>query len=238
MLMRFAEKTVVVTGAARGIGRAVAEAFVSEGARVFAADISPAAPVPGAESVAVDVAEEEQVRALMARVGPKLDVLVNNAGLSWFGPMESTPVAQFDRVIAVNLRGPYLCARYGAPLLRASGAGAIINIASTRALMSEPGGEAYGASKGGLLALTHALAISLGPAVRVNAILPGWIDVSGEPLREIDHAQHPAGRVGRPSDIARACLFLASPEEAGFMTGQTMVIDGGMTRKMIYAEEP
>lgn len=179
-----------------------------------------------------------QVQALMARVGPVLHVLVNNAGLSWFGPLEEFSVAQFDRVLAVNLRGPYLCARYAAPLLRAAGEGAIINIASTRAIMSEPGGEAYGASKGGILALTHALAISLGPAVRVNAIAPGWIDVAGEPLSAADHAQHPVGRVGCPGDIARACFFLGDPSESGFMTGQTMVIDGGMTRKMIYLEEP
>lgn len=234
--MRFAGKVVVVTGAARGIGRAIAEAFVQEGARVFAADIDPANPVPGAEMVRCDVAEEADVQALMARVGPVLHVLVNNAGISWFGPLEETPVAHFDRVIAVNLRGQYLCARYGAPLLRASGEGAIVNIASTRALMSERGGEAYGASKGGILALTHALAISLGPAVRVNAIAPGWIDVAGEPLRPEDHAQHPAGRVGTPQDVARAALFLASPAESGFLTGQTLVLDGGMTKRMIYAE--
>lgn len=235
-MKRFSDKVVVITGAARGIGRAAAEAFVAEGARVLAADIAPGDPIPGAEFVQVDVAEEEQVRALMARVGPVLHVLVNNAGISSFGDLASTPVAQFDRVIAVNLRGPYLCARYGAPLLRAAGAGAIINIASTRALMSEPGGEAYGASKGGLLALTHALAVSLGPDVRVNAILPGWIDVVGAPLSAADHAQHPVGRVGRPADVAKACLFLGNPEESGFMTGSQMVVDGGMTRKMIYVE--
>ncbi len=235
--MRFQDKVVVVTGAARGIGRAVAAAFVAEGARVFAVDVLPEIDVPGAVPVVADVADEEQVRAAMERVGPVLHVLVNNAGIGGFGPLESTPVAQFDRVIAVNLRGPYLCSRYAAPALRASGAGAIINISSTRALMSEPGGEAYGASKGGILALTHALAISLGPDVRVNAISPGWIDVSGGPISAADHAQHPAGRVGRPEDVARACLFLGAPEESGFMTGQNLVLDGGMTRKMIYLEE-
>lgn len=235
--MRYQNKTVLITGAAHGIGHGVAQAFAAEGARVFGADINdPTEPVDGVRYIRCDVADEAQVQRMMDEVGPVLHVLVNNAGLSWFGPLESTPVERFDRVIAVNLRGPYLCARFATPALRASGAGAIINIASTRALMSEPGGEAYGASKGGILALTHALAISLGPEVRVNAIAPGWIDVAGDPLRPEDQAQHPVGRVGRPADVAQACLFLASPEAAGFMTGQTLVLDGGMTRKMIYAE--
>lgn len=231
--MRFAGKVVVVTGASRGIGRAVALAYAAEGARVLGADIAPE-PVPGVEVYPCDVADEAQVRSFLDRVGPVLHVLVNNAGISSFGDLERTPVAQFDRVLAVNLRGPYLFARYAAPLLRESGAGAIINMASTRALMSEPGGEAYGASKGGLLALTHALAVSLGPTVRVNAILPGWIDVTGGPLSEADHAQHPVGRVGRPEDVAQAALFLGDPAQSGFMTGQQLVLDGGMTRKMIY----
>jgi len=231
--VRFAGKVVVVTGASRGIGRAVALAYAAEGARVLGADIAPE-PVPGVEVYPCDVADEAQVRSFLDRVGPVLHVLVNNAGISSFGDLERTPVAQFDRVLAVNLRGPYLFARYAAPLLRESGAGAIINMASTRALMSEPGGEAYGASKGGLLALTHALAVSLGPTVRVNAILPGWIDVTGGPLSEADHAQHPVGRVGRPEDVAQAALFLGDPAQSGFMTGQQLVLDGGMTRKMIY----
>jgi NAD(P)-dependent dehydrogenase (short-subunit alcohol dehydrogenase family) len=235
--MRFEHRTVLITGAAHGIGHGVAQAFAAEGARVIGADVNdPAEPVEGVQYIHCDVADEAQVRRLMDEVGPVIHVLVNNAGVSWFGPLESTPVERFDRVIAVNLRGPYLCARYAAPALRASGEGAIINIASTRAIMSEPGGEAYGASKGGILALTHALAISLGPDVRVNAIAPGWIDVAGEPLRPEDHAQHPVGRVGRPADVAQACLFLASREQAGFMTGETLVLDGGITRKMIYVE--
>ena len=233
--MRFADKVVVVTGAARGIGRAIAQAFAAEGARVLGADVDPL-PVAGVEMHRCDVADEEQVRNVLARVGPVLHVLVNNAGISQSGPLESTPVAQFDRVLAVNLRGTYLMSRFAAPLLRAAGQAAIVNIASTRALMSEPDTEAYAASKGGILALTHALAMTLGPAVRVNAILPGWIDVIGEELRPEDHAQHPVGRVGRPEDIAAAALFLADPAQSGFMTGQQLVVDGGMTRKMIYVE--
>lgn len=233
--MRFDGRVVAVTGAARGIGRAIARAFAAEGARVLGADVDPS-PVEGVEMHRCDVSDEGQVRRFLDHVGPVLHVLVNNAGISEFGDLESTPVALFDRVIAVNLRGTYLMSRFAAPLLRAAGQGAIINIASTRALMSEPNTEAYSASKGGILALTHALAITLGPAVRVNAILPGWIDVDGEELRPEDHAQHPVGRVGRPEDVAQAALFLADPARSGFMTGQQLVLDGGMTRKMIYVD--
>jgi NAD(P)-dependent dehydrogenase (short-subunit alcohol dehydrogenase family) len=237
--MRFSGKTVLVTGAARGIGRTVATAFAGEGARVFGMDIAQGERQPGVTMLHGDVADEAQVRAVLEQVGPELHVLINNAGLPQFGPLESTPVAEFDRILAVNLRGPYLMSRFAAPLMRAAGQGAIINIASTRAIMSEPGGEAYGASKGGLVALTHALANSLGPAIRVNAIMAGWINTGSETeLSEEDHAQHPVGRAGRTEDIAQACLFLASPEQAGFITGESLVIDGGMTRKMIYLEEP
>jgi NAD(P)-dependent dehydrogenase (short-subunit alcohol dehydrogenase family) len=148
-------------------------------------------------------------------------------------------------VLDTNLTGPFLVSKHAVPhLRRAPGGGSIINIASTRALQSEPNTEAYVASKGGLVALSHALAISLGPAVRVNCVSPGWIETSafaprGErkqaELRDRDHAQHPVGRVGSPEDVAALCEYLASAE-AGFITGQNHVIDGGMTRKMIYIE--
>jgi NAD(P)-dependent dehydrogenase (short-subunit alcohol dehydrogenase family) len=148
-------------------------------------------------------------------------------------------------VLDTNLTGPLLATRHAVPhLRRATGGGAIINIASTRALQSEPDSEAYAASKGGLVALTHALAISLGPAVRVHCISPGWIDTSayaprGERgpsrVRDEDHAQHPVGRVGRPEDVAALCAWLSSAE-AGFVTGQNYVVDGGMTHKMIWLE--
>lgn len=234
--MRFRDKVVVVTGAGRGIGRAVVRAFAAEGARVIGAEIDPPAqPDPGVEYLPCDVADEAAVARLMAHAGPVLHVLVNNAGISGRHPLESSPVAAFDRVLAVNLRGPFLCSRAAVPALRASGGGVIINIASTRAIMSEPDSEAYAASKGGLVALTHALALTLGPAVRVNSISPGWIDTHGGPLSQADHSQHPVGRVGRPEDIAAACLFLAAPD-SGFITGQNLIIDGGMTRKMIYVE--
>jgi NAD(P)-dependent dehydrogenase (short-subunit alcohol dehydrogenase family) len=165
----------------------------------------------------------------------QLHILVNNAGISQFSPVEQLSVDNWDSILNVNLRGPFLCSQAAAPLMKQAGFGSIINISSTRALMSEPGNEAYAASKGGLLSLTHALANSLGPAIRVNAICPGWIHVSDAPIRPEDHDQHPVGRVGKPDDIAHACVFLAS-EESSFMTGQRLVIDGGMTIKMIYEE--
>jgi NAD(P)-dependent dehydrogenase (short-subunit alcohol dehydrogenase family) len=172
-----------------------------------------------------------------------LDALVNNAGIASpeTGPVEKLALREWNRRLAVNLTGMFLMAKHAAMALRRT-RGAIVNIASTRALQSEPDTEAYAASKGGVLALTHALAISLGPQVRVNCVSPGWIDVSAlkkrrtrKPARltRADHAQHPVGRVGRPEDVAALVAFLLS-DAAGFITGQNYVLDGGMTKKMIY----
>ncbi len=192
-----------------------------------------------------DVGHENDVaHALGAAVDAfgELSGVVHNAGIGAGGPIEELRVEDWRRVIDTNLGGLMLCAKHGAPALRAA-RGAIVAIASTRALMSEPDTEAYAASKGGIVALTHALAASLGPDVRVNAVSPGWIEVRDrkkraqrrEPeLRPIDHAQHLVGRVGRPEDIADAVLYLLS-DAAGFVTGQNWVIDGGMTKTMIYA---
>jgi NAD(P)-dependent dehydrogenase (short-subunit alcohol dehydrogenase family) len=190
--------------------------------------------------VATDVADPAAVAALaqtMAAAGG-LDLLVNNAALMVRKPLEELSPAEWQRVLGVNLTGPFLCSRAFAPLLRQR-SGCIVNLASTRAVMSEPDTESYAASKGGLVSLTHALALSLGPQIRVNAISPGWIDVlpiPAPPLSTADHAQHPVGRVGRAEDIAGLVLYLASPA-AGFITGQNFVVDGGMTKKMIYVEE-
>jgi NAD(P)-dependent dehydrogenase (short-subunit alcohol dehydrogenase family) len=194
------------------------------------------------------VSQEASVRnavaAALAAFG-RLDGLVNNAGVAnpHTGPVDTLELAAWDRVIATNLTGVLACCKHAVPALRAQ-RGSIVNIASTRALQSEPGSEAYAAAKGGVVALTHALSLSLGPDIRVNCISPGWIDVrawqksakrSSEPLREEDHAQHPVGRVGKPQDVAALTTFLLG-DQAGFITGQNYVIDGGMTRKMIYVE--
>jgi NAD(P)-dependent dehydrogenase (short-subunit alcohol dehydrogenase family) len=166
---------------------------------------------------------------------------VNNAAIFANRPLASLSLKEWNRVIGVNLTGAFLCAKHAAPHLKRT-EGSIINIASTRALMSEPDTEAYSASKGGIVALSHSLALSLGPHIRVNCISPGWIDVSGWKKKHImkkgrlsaeEHSQHPCGRVGKPEDISSLILYLASPA-AGFITGANFVVDGGMTRKMVY----
>ncbi|MDU4962230.1 MAG: SDR family oxidoreductase [Sporomusaceae bacterium] len=241
-------RVALVTGAARGIGRAIAARLAAE-ACVYLVDVDAAAGAQTAAAlgaaggevhfIAGDAAAEQTAVAVAARIAAdcgRLDWLVNNAGISSFSPFAVSTSAEFDRVLAVNLRSAYLFARHTLPLLKQAAPAAIVNIASTRALMSESGNEAYAASKAGLLGLTHALANSLGPAIRVNAVCPGWIDVSDGmmTLTPDDHAQHPAGRVGTPADIAGLTAYLLSPA-AGFITGQSFVADGGMTKKMIYS---
>ncbi len=236
----------LVTGAANGIGRATALHLISQGwsvaaldqrksglARVFAGHASHALPIEG--DIADGATAERAVRAALKAFG-RLDAVVSNAGIMIRKPIAKLSLDEWRRVLDVNLTAAFLLARAAEkPLRRAKGA--IVTVASTRALMSEPNTESYSASKGGLVALTHALAASLGPDVRVNCISPGWIETKNYgKLRKIDHAQHPAGRVGKVDDIARMVAFLLDAEASGFVTGANFVVDGGMTRKMIYEE--
>lgn len=258
MSYNYVAKNVLITGGAQGIGLGMAQAFSRAGANTIITDIDQEA---GKEAMyrlaeqglaisffACDVADEKAVEALMEQISlqhGKLDVLVNNAGIADpdVGPLQEMSMETFDRIMAVNLRGPVLCTKYALPLLQKAEQPAILNISSTRAFMSEQNTFPYSASKGGLEALTHSLAVSLtNPRIRVNAIAPGWIE-TGSWQKESEHyephhstsdkEQHPVGRVGTPEDIAEAALFLCS-EQAGFITGQSLTIDGGMTVRMIY----
>ena len=166
----------------------------------------------------------------------RLDAIVSNAGIMIRKPLGRRKLTEWYRVIDTNLTATFLFARAGEKALRRT-QGSIVSIASTRARMSEKHTEAYAASKGGLLALTHALAVSLGPDVRANCVSPGWIATKDyAKLRRKDHAQHPAGRVGKPEDIAEIVGYLVDRDRSGFVTGAEFVVDGGMTRKMIYEE--
>jgi len=241
-------RVAIVTGAARGIGRAIAHHLQDEGWRIGALDLPKsglARAFPPRQrnvlAIEADVADEPAtrmaVKSVMDRFG-RLDAVVSNAGIMVRKPLRQLTLAEWRKVIDTNLTATFLLARAAEKPLRAA-KGAIVTIASTRALMSEPDTESYAASKGGLVALTHALAVSLGPDVRVNCVSPGWIATrrdEAKKLRRKDHLQHPVGRVGRPEDIAAMVDFLLDGERAGFITGANFIVDGGMTRKMIYEE--
>lgn len=237
-MARDASRIALVTGGAHGIGAAIVERLTRDGYRVVVADTDPSGAAPaGGRYVPCDVSDEASVRSLIDGVRAaegRLDALVCNAGINIRKPIAALSLAEWSRVIGTNLTSTFLLARATEALLRAA-KGAIVTIASSRARMSEADTEAYAASKGGLVALTHALAISLGPDVRVNCISPGWIFTKGDPPRPEDHAFHPVGRVGTPEDVAALTGFLVGPE-SGFITGAEFVIDGGVTRKMIYPE--
>ena len=248
-------KVVLVTGGAQGIGKGITRHFLGLGMKVVIADIDEEA---GQETLAefnglgelkfvkTDVSNESDAKNAVEKTVEYFGgiyALINDAGIANPGssPPDELNLEYWNRIIGVNLTGSFLMAKFAIPHLKKS-KGAIVNISSTRSIQSEPNTEAYAASKGGILALTHALAVSLSGKVRVNCISPGWIDVSvmrkksirkKYELTQSDHEQHPAGRVGSAEDIAEMAAFLIS-EKAGFITAQNFIVDGGMTKKMIY----
>ncbi|MCJ2183665.1 SDR family oxidoreductase [Novosphingobium sp. 1949] len=254
-------RIAIVTGGAQGIGKGVVCHLLDRGWAVAAfdkddealGDLAAERTSPHLMTHAVDVADEAgmaQAFAVLAQwqaglgTGAGLDLLVSNAGIAdpHSGPIEDLALAEWRKWQDSHVTGAFLAVRGAIPALRQR-KGSIVFVASSRAVQSEPDTEAYAAAKGALCAMTHALAISLGPDIRVNAVLPGWIETRDwqkparrEAVRQrpVDRRQHPAGRVGVPGDIAATVEFLAS-EGAGFITGQELVVDGGMTRKMIYA---
>ncbi|QGH35759.1 SDR family oxidoreductase [Gracilibacillus salitolerans] len=236
--MRYQGKVVVVTGGANGIGKAITESYLAEGATVVVADIEKPQNAD-IYFLKTDVSKAKDIEQLFQHITDsfsKLDILINNAGVSTFGDFYEISVEDWDKVINTNLRSTFLCSQKAALIMRKQPTGgSLVHIASTRAFMSEANTESYAASKGGIFALTHALAMTLqDDQITSNAISPGWIQTSDyEKLRPIDHTQHPSKRVGKPEDIARACLFLTDPAN-NFINGENLVIDGGMTRKMIY----
>jgi len=249
--MVFFNKTVIITGAGNGIGRGIAFLYGEKEANVVVADIDALAGTKtvtsikenGGEALFVqtDVRVEKDIIRLMEvayQTYGSIDILINNAGKAIFKSPYELSIEEWDDIINTNLRSVFLASREAAKYMRHNKeGGSIVNIASTRAIMSEPNSEAYAASKGGIIAITHALAASLGKdRITVNAISPGWIETGDySKLREIDHEQHLSRRVGRPDDIARACLYLTAREN-NFVTGINLIVDGGMTKKMIYAE--
>jgi len=231
-------RVALVTGGAKGIGAGIAARLATDGWRLIVADRDPAgSPPTGGRYAVCDVGDESAVAALVgsiAKTEQRLDALICNAGFMIRKPIADLSLAEWSAVLTTNLTSTFLLVRAAEALLRAA-KGAVVTIASSRARMSEPNTESYSASKGGLVALTHALAISLGPDIRVNCISPGWILTKGPEPTEQEHAFHPAGRVGRPEDIAALAAFLVGPD-SGFITGAEFVVDGGVTRKMIYPE--
>ena len=226
-MTEFRNKVVVITGGAGGIGKCIAEEFRKQGAHVCIIDT-----VPGAYFVG-DIGDREVLEAFAQAVTEKygrVDVLVNNAPPAFLG-IDECSYEQFQQALAVGVTAPFYLSKLFAPWF--SKGASIINISSSRDRMSQPQSESYTAAKGGISALTHALAVSFAGKVRVNSVSPGWIDTAWRAYEGPDATQQPVGRVGNPMDIANMVLFLASGK-AGFITGENICVDGGQTRLMIY----
>ena len=225
--MMFQDKVVVITGGAGGIGKCIADEFRKNGAHVCIIDNTEGDHYVG------DIAEKVTLQDFACQVIEKygrVDVLINNAPPLFKG-IDDCSYEEFQKSLAIGITAPFYLSKLFAPYF-AEGA-SILNISSSRDRMSQPQSESYTAAKGGIAALTHALAVSFAGKVRVNSISPGWIDVNYRVYEGPDATQQPAGRVGNPLDIAHMALFLASAK-AGFITGENICIDGGQTRLMIY----
>ena len=231
--MEFKNKVAVITGGANGIGRCITENFIKTGAKTAVIDIEENS-VPCDLYSRGDIADEQTLIRFAYETVDKLgkvDFLINNACQSRNGILSGCGFEDFLYIQKVGVAAPYFLTKLLLPHFGVGGC--VVNIASTRAFMSQPDTESYSAAKGGIVALTHALAVSLAGRVRVNSISPGWIDTSGGKFSAEDHEQHPAGRIGKPDDIAAAVMFLCG-SGAGFITGENIVVDGGMTKQMIY----
>ena len=237
----YTNKIVVVTGASNGIGKSIATEYAKLNAKVIAIDIiEHDFKETNIDFYKADLKSEEQIKAVFEDVVKKYNtvhILINNGAISKFNKsIFDIETSEFEEVIDVNLRGSFICSKQFIKANNGQNYGRIINIASTRYNQNEAGWEAYGASKGGLVSLTNTMAMSLSDTpITVNAISPGWIMVDDYELSEIDHKQHPSGRVGIPRDIVNTCLFLTN-EENDFINAANIVVDGGMTKKMIYEE--
>ena len=243
----FRNKVAVVTGGANGIGKCICEEFEKAGAKVCVIDLAPNPYFVGdvgskadldrfVQKIAADYGKKETLEAFAEKIISecgRVDFLVNNAKPAMVG-IDRCSFEAFEQALRVGVTGPFYLTQQLLPYFEKGGA--VVNISSSRDRMSQPNTESYSAAKGGIAALTHAMAVSLGSKLRVNAVAPGWIDTTNTHYEGADAAQHPVGRVGNPQDIAQLVLFLCS-EKAGFITGQNICVDGGMTAQMIYHDD-
>lgn len=253
--MKHQNKVVIVTGAAKGIGEGIARVFAKEGARVVVVDWDEAAGQKTAQEICADggqamfvpcdVSDEAQVKAMIERTLAEygqIDILVNNAGVGVYKPVLEATSEDWDRCLAVNLKGVFLCSKYAIPHMQKLGKGAIVNVSSVHSHATVNGVAPYAASKGGITALTRNMAIDYGPAIRVNAVAPGWVltpliqgifDGYADPAQQekLVAERQVMKRIGQPVDIGNAASFLAS-DEASFITGTQLFVDGGLTAQL------